>query len=180
MRSITFLAVLASAACASGASTVGSTRPVSTSIAVGAGGSGDRLTVAASNGPNINTLAVAPAALWKVLPGVFDSVSVPVARMDVATKTIGNEGFKIRQRLGKTPLSRYFDCGQTQIGPNADSYEMYVTVLLQVVPDGTGSKLMTHVEASARPLTFSQGYSRCSSKGSLEAKLLEAVKAQLK
>lgn len=105
---------------------------------------------------------------------------MPVTRLDAAGKVIGNNGFKIRQRLGKVALSRYIDCGETQIGPNADSYEVYLTVLVQVRPVGTtSSSLVTTFEASARPIAFSQAYSRCSSRGSLETKLLAAIKAQL-
>ncbi|MEA3244625.1 MAG: hypothetical protein U9Q74_00570 [Gemmatimonadota bacterium] len=179
-RAIPVLFLVGAAACASSSTVGGSTRPVSQDISIGAGGSGDRLTIAPSSGPNVNTLDFAPDRVWKVLPAAFDSVAVPIAHLDPATKTIGNEGFKIRQRLGKVSLSRYFDCGTTQIGPNADSYDVFLTVMVQVQAAGTGSKLVTNVEASARPITFSQAYSRCSSRGSLEARLLDAIKAQLK
>ncbi len=173
--------ILASVAACATSGTVGTTaRPVSQDISVGAGGAGDRLTIAPSAGPNVNTLEFAPDRVWKVLPAAFDSVAVPVTHLDPATRTIGNEGFKLRQRLGKVPLSRYFDCGTTQIGPNADSYDVFLTVMVQVQAAGAGSKLVTNVEASARPITFSQAYSRCSSRGSLEARLLDAIRAQLK
>ncbi len=177
MRFLPAVALLATAACASGSS-VGASRPVSTSI--GMTGSSDRLTISPSTGPNVNTLAHAADAVWRVLPAAFDSVSVPATRVDARTKTIGNDGFKVRQRLGRTPLSRFMDCGQTQIGPNADSYEVFITLVVQAMPEGTGTKLVTNFEASARPIAFSQGYSRCTSRGALEARLLEAVLAQLK
>jgi hypothetical protein len=183
-RAIPVLILASVAACASSGAvgtTVGATaRPVSQDISVGTGGAGDRLTIAPSTGPNVNTLEFSPDRVWKVLPAAFDSVAVPVAHLDPATKTIGNEGFKIRQRLGKVALSRYFDCGTTQIGPNADSYDVFLTVMVQVQPAGAGTRLVTNVEASARPITFSQAYSRCTSRGSLETRLLDAIRAQLK
>ena len=90
------------------------------------------------------------------------------------------EDQKVRVRLGRTPLSRYLECGGTQIGSNADSYEVRLTVLAQVraVASG-GSSLATTFDAAAKPITFSQDYSRCSSKGLFESRLVELVTKQL-
>jgi len=164
------------AACASGgAGTAAARTPITQSVGVGS----DRLTISPGGGPNINTLDFSPDKVWRILPAAFDSISVPVNHVDPASKSIGNSGFKIRQRLGKTPLSRFIDCGQTQIGQNADGYDVYIVLMVQAVAEGTGTRLLTTFEASARPLTFSQSYSRCSSKASLEARLLAAIRAQL-
>ena len=178
LRPLIPLVLLTSGACASSGTAAVGAAPVMPSI--GMAGSIDRLNISAGSGPNLNALDATPDAIWRVLPAAFDSVGVPVTRLDAAGKVIGNNGFKIRQRLGKVALSRYIDCGETQIGPNADSYEVYLTVLVQVRPVGTtSSSLVTTFEASARPIAFSQAYSRCSSRGSLETKLLAAIKAQL-
>lgn len=180
MRTLGLLAAVAMCGCASGGG--GGAAPVTQDISVGGGafGTGTLTVGGGGSGPNTNELAMPTDQVWKVLPAAFDSISMPVTRLDPRTHTIGNEGLKIRQRLGKTPLSRYFDCGTTQIGANADSYELYIVLLVQVTPSGTGSRLTTQLNASARPLTFSQGYSACSSRGALETRLLNAIKAQLK
>lgn len=163
--------------CASGPAS-GPVRTVSQTLAVT--GTNDRLTVSAGDGPHTSTLAFTPEQVWRALPAALDSLGVPVTRIDPATRTIGNDGFKIRQRMGKTPLSRFIDCGQTQIGPNADSYEVYITVVVQVtsVTGGTAS-IATTFDASARPLAFSQAYSRCTTRGLFETRLLDAIRAQL-
>ena len=166
--------------CACGAS-AGVSRPTSTTIDIRSmGAGGGSVTISPGSGPNVNTINAAVNDVWKVLPAAFDSVGVPVTHIDPASRSIGNEGFKVRQRLGKLPLSRSIDCGQTQIGPNADSYDVYVTLIVQAIPVGAGTRLVTTFEASARPVTFSQAYSRCSSRGSLEGRLIDAVTAQLK
>ena len=46
-------------------------------------------------------------------------------------------------------------------------------------PAGAGSRLVMNLEASAQSIAYSQGYTRCSSRGSLEARLIQAIKAQL-
>ncbi len=177
MRSPALVALFAVSACAP-SGTVVATGSVPQSI--GVAGSGDRLTIAPGSGPHRNTLDAAADLVWRVLPMAFDSVSVPVSRLDQGNKIIANDGLKIRQRLGKVSLSRYIDCGQTQIGQNADSYEVYLILAVQVRESGPQSTtLTTTFEANARPIAFSQGYSRCTSNGALEAKLLGAVRALL-
>lgn len=181
MRRLTLSLIALTAACSSATQTGGTSAPVIQSV--GVAGTSDRMTIGgAASGPTTHTIDAVADRVWRVLPAAFDSIGVPVARVDPAQKVIGNEGYKVRQRLRSVPLSRYIDCGQTQIGPNADSYEVFMTLIVQVRAGtgGTTSSLVTTFETSARPLTFNQGYSRCSTRGSLEARLLEAVKAQLK
>jgi hypothetical protein len=55
---------------------------------------------------------------------------------------------------------------------------MYLTVLTQVMTDQRGARLATMVDASAKPVAFSQAYSRCSSSAALE-KRLHALVGQL-
>lgn len=181
MRSVMSVALAALCGCASSGTNVAGTSPLpmsqTVSVAGGASGSGGSITISPGGGPNVNTLAFPADQVWRAMPAAFDSLAIPVTRLDPATMVIGNEGFKIRQRLGKVPLSRYIDCGQTQIGPNADSYEVYITLVVQLVREGAGTRMVTSFESSARPLTFSQAYSGCTSRGSLESRLLAVVQA---
>lgn len=130
---------------------------------------------------NVNTtVAYSVDRVWRVLPGAYSSLGIPIQMLDPKAHQVGNEGFKTRRVLGTTPLSRYIDCGLTQIGPNADSYDVVLTILsqLQSAPNG-GTTIVTTVESSARPATYSQEYSRCSSKGVLEARLTDSLVARL-
>jgi len=119
-------------------------------------------------------------AVFRVLPAAYDSLGIPIHGMNPARKTVSNDGIKIRNRLGRTPLSMYLDCGNSQIGPNADSYDVYLTVSTTVTPGASGTAAMaTMLEAQARPATYNQAYHVCSSKGVLEQKLADQVKARL-
>ena len=119
--------------------------------------------------------------VWHALPAAYEQLGIPITQADEAMHTLANGGLKIRRELGKTSLSRYIDCGTTQIGENADSYDVYLTITSHVdeEPASGLSILRTTVEAMARPIAFSRDYSRCSSKGELEKRIGEAVKAQL-
>jgi hypothetical protein len=179
MRVLTVLPALALAACAS--SSAAPAASSTTATIRGGGAIGGSLTMAQTNAPNVSSVSFPMDQVWKVLPAAFDSLAVPLGIIDPVKHIIGNEGFKIRQRLGKVALSRYVECGTTQIGPNADSYEVFMTVLTQLVPGPSGTtSVATTFEALARPITFAQDYSRCTSKGLLETRLMDAVKAQLK
>jgi hypothetical protein len=131
-------------------------------------------------GPDVAALPYPMEKVWSALPIVMDSLKVPIAKVDPTSRIIGNESFKIRQRMGKTALSRYFDCGATQIGQNADSYDVLMTVLAQLESTGPAStRISTTVQAMAKPITFNQEYASCSSKGELETKLLGFLRAEL-
>jgi hypothetical protein len=93
---------------------------------------------------------------------------------------IGNTGFKAHQKLGRTSLAKYIDCGKTQGFPSADSYDIYLQVTTQVQPKGQGSTLSTFVEAAGRPMAFSGEYIKCPSLGALEAAIAAGVRDRLK
>jgi len=179
MRRFSVLSAVLLAACASSSAAPAAS---STSSTIRGGGAiGGSLNMASTSAPSMSSVPFPMDQVWKVMPAAFDSLAIPLGIIEPAKHIIGNEGFKIRQHLGKVALSRYVECGTTQIGPNADSYEVYLTVLVQLVPGASGTtSVATTFESLARPITFAQDYSRCTSKGLLETRLMDFVKAQLK
>ena len=138
-------------------------------------------TIVAEAVPNVTKVPYTVEEVWRVLPAVYEALEIPTALLDSKAHVISNQGSKLRQRLGKVPLSRFIECGTTQIGPNAETYDVQLSVVTRVDPDSpTGSKIATTVEAAAKPVAFSQEYSRCSSKGELETRIAEMVSQQLK
>ena len=109
--------------------------------------------------------------VWATMPAVYDSLGIPVTMHDPASHTIANEGLKTRQRLGKTSLSRYLDCGNTQMGPSADSYDVFLTIGTQLRPAESGTLVTTSMEATAKSIQFSQAASQCTSNGELEMRV---------
>ena len=177
MRRLLLLSLAALPACASSSSGSGTARPATQTIGSSSVGS---VTVSATSNADVSHLPYSVDAVWSILPSTYDSVGIPVNSLDHARKSIGNGGYKTRSRLGKAPLSRYLDCGNTQIGPNADSYDVFLSVITTVSPEGAGgSTLVTIVDAQSRPATYNQAYSRCSSKGGIEIRIADLVKARL-
>jgi hypothetical protein len=103
--------------------------------------------------------------------------------VDPKKHVMANEGFKVRQKLGKERLSEFFECGTTQVGPNADSYELYVTVFTYLEPikgDSSRTRMTVAITGAGKPLQFAQDYSRCTSKTMLERRMLDVVAKSLK
>jgi hypothetical protein len=137
--------------------------------------------MSATDNSSTHTLAVNPDQVWKLLPGVLDTLGIPVGTLEPASRTIGNSGLKIRGRLRGVPLSRYIDCGNsTQIGPNADSYDVNLVFLAEVRPAQGGSTVRVTLQAVAKPVNFAQDYSQCSTKGVLESRFFDILSARLK
>lgn len=187
MRRFVALAALAGLGCASSGTTPQPAAPPQQTVRVGTlggslgGGPGSSgLTIVPSGGPNILKVSAPVDAVWRALPSVYDSLAVPVTTLDQRRRTIGNEGFKIRRRLGKTQLSQYLECGRSQMEPNADEYEISMSVVTTAhASDSTQTTVTTTVQASAKGLQFAGQFSQCTSKGELETKLQALLRQAL-
>jgi hypothetical protein len=125
-------------------------------------------------------LPATTADAWRVLPAAFESLGIPLSMIDSTTRVAGNSGFNVRRRLGSIPMMRLVDCGTTQGGPSAETYDIRLIVTSQIkAGEGSGSSLSTTVEAMGKPVAFSGEYIRCSSTGVLETRIADAVKARL-
>jgi hypothetical protein len=173
---------VAAPGCGSGSSAGTAPRPETTRIqgsSIG-GGSNTTITMTSNTSASVTSVAASLDRVWRLLPGVYDSLGIVLTTLDPAKHLIGNEGMKIRQKIKNVALSQYIDCGQAQIGPSADSYDVFLAVTTQVVmKSATETQIGTMVEASAKPVMFSQDYSRCSSKGTIETKVAAILNARL-
>jgi hypothetical protein len=144
------------------------------------GAGGGAVTVTSNATAGVSIVAAPIVKVWRLLPIVYDSVGLAVATLDSARRLIANGDTKLRRQIGGVPLSRYLDCGQTQIGYNADSYEVVLTVQTQLQPHESGATTVrTMVTALAKPVAFSQAYSNCTSTGKLESRLSDVLRAKL-
>jgi hypothetical protein len=110
---------------------------------------------------------------WAVMPAVYDSLGLPVGSLDASTHTIDSPTVRVRRQLKGTALSKYLNCGNTQGGRSADSYEIRLSVRTTLTSTGDGTTVMTNVAAEGRPITISAEYTRCTSTGHLETRVVE-------
>jgi len=121
------------------------------------------------------TVQGTPAQVWSMLVAAYDSIGIPVNVSNPPQGLLGNDGFKLRRRLKDVPLTRYLDCGSTQGGPSAESYEVMLAVKTQLLPVNGAITATTMVDASARPVAISGNYVKCGSTGKLEARIGELI-----
>jgi hypothetical protein len=179
MRLPLIAVLVAAAACAGGTSTT-QTRPETMRVVAGSGTATGQFNLTATNTASVSKVPASIDRVWKLMPSVYDSLKIPLTTVDGAKHLIGNEGMKIRQRLGGAPLSRYIDCGQAQIGPSADSYDVFLAVTTTVRSlSATETEVATTVESQAKPITYAQDYSRCSTKGTLETTISDIIAKKL-
>lgn len=173
------LVALGAMACAS-SRPVGREPATQTVRIVGAGGGSGELTLTSNDAAHVSNVPFPVDDIWRVLPAVYTALGIPLTTIQSDLKVIGNEGFTLRRRLGDTALSRFLECGRTQIDNNADTYEVHLVVLTQIRTAAPLTTTMaTSVQAAAKPLAFAGDYSKCSSKGELEKRIDLAVKARL-
>ena len=127
-----------------------------------------------------SVLGFALDRVWGALRTAYDSVGVPVSTFDAATHTVGNSALRVRRRLGDVALSKYINCGNTQGGNGADTYEVVFSLVSRTVPAESGmTRLTTVIDAQGRPITLGGEYTRCTSTGVLEKRLSQLVISQL-
>ena len=181
MRRMTVISCATLLGCASSSATPSASTPLE-SIRI-SGGAGLPTTTVDTHPTNASAVAIVGFPLdrvWGALKTAYDSLPIPVSTLDPATHTIGNTTMRVRRRLGDVAMSKYINCGNTQGGPSADTYEIVLSVVTRAETSEPGmSRLVTSVDAMGRPLTISAEYARCTSTGGIEKRIGELVTAQL-
>ncbi len=118
--------------------------------------------------------------VFAVLPGAYESLGIPITTMVSKERMLGNLDFKVRARIGALPMRRLLDCGYQQSEPNADGYQIQMSVSSEVKDNGDGtSVLATVVQATGRPVQFSGADVRCTTVGELEKRIAAVVQQKL-
>lgn len=126
-----------------------------------------------------DTIHASVDRIWSALPAVFTALAIPLTTADNQSLRFGNEGMKVRRKLGDNQLIKLLDCGRSQIGENADSYEIVMSVLTLLERVGpTTTRVATSVEATGKPIQFAGGETRCRTKGELERQIALALRAR--
>ncbi len=77
---------------------------------------------------------VGSAEAWKALPAVYGELGLEVNFQEPAGRRLGTCYQRVRLRLGGRRLSALMDCGDQRGLPNADRYDVGLTVLTTVMP----------------------------------------------
>jgi hypothetical protein len=126
-----------------------------------------------------NTLIVAPIeATWTALNLVYGELGIPITTLVDAQHLIGNDAYKVRRRIGKIPMMKILDCGNAQGIPNAETYDIMMSISSTLAVNAKGgTNLLTRIDATGKSPNFSRDASvNCASSGELEKQIAEAVR----
>ena len=126
-----------------------------------------------------STLINAPVEkTWAALQSAYVTLGIPVTELNQQQRTIGNPTYRIRRRIGDVPTMRALDCGGDSGMPNAETYQLLLTVKSRVIAnEAGGSVVQTTLEGTGRNATTSASSDvRCSSMGALEKRIADLVK----
>lgn len=122
-----------------------------------------------------------PAAhVWSVLPAVMADLGLEINFRVPAERRMGACHQRVRARLGTAMLSSLVNCGETNSVPNADRYDVALTVLTTVRSTGETAALHTFVLGVA--LDASGAASNriwCHTRGALEERIRRGVEQRL-
>ncbi|MEX2178296.1 MAG: hypothetical protein WD801_06270 [Gemmatimonadaceae bacterium] len=183
MRNLVTIALCATAACAPAGTpaTPVTAAPEAQTVRVSsASGTGSISTWAKATEVRSDTVAVSLQRAWRALPAVYRQLEIPISTFDAAKNQVGHSGYKTYRRIGKIQMTKILDCGRTQIGQNAESYEVVLSVLTTLSGANAAgpTTISTSIQARARPIQFAGDYVSCQSKGHLEEQIALAFKAQ--
>jgi hypothetical protein len=124
------------------------------------------------------TVPAGVAAVWGILPAIFEQLEIDVTHVDASAGEMGNPGYRAR-RVGGERMSRWLDCGRSLVRANADEYEVRLAVVVQLLGAENGTRVRTTVDAYARDRSVSGGSVHCLSWGHLERRIGELVMERL-
>jgi len=127
-----------------------------------------------------SVLPASVAAVWAVLPSVFDTLEVDTPIVDVRRLTIGNSRFRAPSRIAGQRLSTYLDCGVSFGRPNADRYEVVLQLAVELRPVAPKSTVVsTLVDAYASSRDVRGNALHCRSEGTLERLIFALIAERL-
>ncbi|MHB8838163.1 MAG: hypothetical protein ACYC7F_04340 [Gemmatimonadaceae bacterium] len=120
-------------------------------------------------------------AAWTALNVAYADLKIPINTLVDAQRMIGNDNYKIRRRIGPLPMHQILDCGNAQGIPNAETYDIQMSILSTLTPNPKGGiNLITRIDASGRSPNFSrENPVACHSAGALEKHIAELVRKKV-
>jgi hypothetical protein len=154
---------------------------VQTAVLQNAQGAARGINLVSTTEVNSSLVAASVDAAWAALQSAYTTLGIPVTELNAAQRTIGNPAYRVRRRIGDVPTMRALDCGGDSGMPNAETYQLLLSVKSRIIPsDAGGSVVQTTLDGTGRNATTAASSDvRCSSMGALEKRIADLVKARV-
>ena len=124
--------------------------------------------------------AVSPERVWQTLPAVMAQLDIPVTHSDPDRMEYGNQNWRPRRIEGRR-MSKYIDCGTNLTGALADTHEITMMLIVRVTrAPGGGATVTSTLDAFGDPRAVSGNPIHCESLKTLEERVVELVREQLR
>jgi hypothetical protein len=112
-----------------------------------------------------------------LLPSIYAGLGIPVTSFDPKMHLIGSSNQPVTLQVAGLRPSMVLDCGLGAYGPNADRYQVSLTIFTGVSGDSLGPAVVeTRLSARAVPNGLSS-YVPCASTGRLEETIAQRLRA---
>jgi len=154
---------------------------VQTAVIQNAQGAARGLNMVSTTEVNSALINASVEKAWAALQEVYTTLGIPVTDLNQQSRTIGNNAYRVRRRIGDVPTMRALDCGGDSGMPNAETYQLLLTVKSRIIAsDAWGSVVQTTLEGTGKNATTAASSDvRCSSMGALEKRIADLVKAKV-
>jgi len=125
-------------------------------------------------GVESRTISAKTEHVWAVLPAVYERLGIPPTVSDPPTLTMGNQRHRA-SRFEGSRMSTVIECGSSLGGPLANQYEITLSVLTTLTPQGDDTVLTTTVDAFGEPRAVTGNRIHCTSKGLVELRVAQIV-----
>jgi hypothetical protein len=127
--------------------------------------------------PSSDILRVSPDSVWMALPIVYERLGIETEFADRRGQQIGNTRFYPSRIDGKR-MSQYLECGYgVTTSNNADTYRVTMYMVTSIQPsDAGGTLVQTTIDASAKPREVSGNPVTCTTRRTLEGRIVELVR----
>jgi hypothetical protein len=117
-----------------------------------------------------------PTTLWPALNAEYAKLNLPITQRDSSEYALAAQNAAFNGRFGDGPMARIVDCGLTPFGSQrANAYKVWLTVVSQLQPSGSGGVLRTSVSAKAQDPNSSSSAIQCGTTGALEAEIANSL-----
>jgi hypothetical protein len=108
-----------------------------------------------------HTIPVSLHRAWQALPSVYQGLGLQISQMQEASHTIAGQQVRARGTFAGTRFSRFLNCGETGGAPNAERYDVSMTVTTSLRPHADSTVVATDVHAVAKPSSVAGAQVRC-------------------
>lgn len=133
--------------------------------------------------PVAATLPISPARLWPIALHAYTSLGLRADVVDSVGHRVWTRREAAYHSMAHQRLSSLFDCGSDLTGAIADDWRLQVNALMAVAPAESPdhSSVVMSMVVTATPVGGSSStVTQCSSRGRLEAMLLDAIHGALR